>query len=78
MRNNVEKWADRHGLKWQHFGKYEAGTFTPSGILISTDYFGEYPPPEVYELHNKIAAYARKTGDEYEPAAMHTGARVYF
>lgn len=78
MKHNAEKWADKNGFKWQRIGYHDGGEFKQTGILLTTEYIGAYPPPEVYALHNKIAEYARKSGNEYQAAAMHTGARIIF
>ena len=77
-RNAVTAWAKKHGYTYHQIIINNTIENKPIGILIDTDYYGVYTPPEVYAEHAKIREYCKRTGRKYEAGTMHVGARVYF
>lgn len=75
--NAVTAWVKKHGYTYQIIINNTIEN-KPVGILIDTDYYSVYPPPEVYAEHARIREYCKRTGRKYEAGTMHVGARVYF
>lgn len=74
---SLENWIKKNGYEYATFGDTTPEGFIAKGFIVYTDYYGPYPTKEVYALHDKIRAYAKRTKRRCESSHMFTGVRIY-
>lgn len=72
----LTKWAEKCGYTYKTIVNNSLES-KPIGILIATDYNGEYPDDHTRAQHIFISNYARKNGLRYESRGFWTGAAIY-